>query len=224
VEDLYSAPNREAIALQTLQNLDAAQADQRKLGIQDIGRAGARLGRLGSGMVTTDLGNLEDRLNTERERTLRGLSADTAAQEMADRLNRVGATQSAGSQLFGQDVTGSETEFGRRVAQTGVTAGLEGQRFGQEAATRGEVRGERGYQSQAEQDAINNAVRQYMLEQGGQAQDFGQQYDIASLLGGYGFGSSAGVPLDVANNLGAQGQDAGAALAELLAQLGQRRG
>jgi hypothetical protein len=79
-----AGPSRSQIALDRLKSFDMGQADDRQRGIQGIGRAAARLGRLNSGMVTTDLGNLEERLNRERERTLLDLSANTAEGEIGD--------------------------------------------------------------------------------------------------------------------------------------------
>ena len=45
-----------------LQNILEDTEDARRLGSRDIGRSAAAFGRIGSGVVTTDLGNLEERL------------------------------------------------------------------------------------------------------------------------------------------------------------------
>ena len=53
--NLAGAPSRQDLALEALKLFDEEQGDVRKLGTQQIGQDAARLGRLGSGMVTTDL-------------------------------------------------------------------------------------------------------------------------------------------------------------------------
>jgi len=116
--------------------LGEQSARDRQLGIQDIGRSAAKFGRIGSGRVTTDLGNLEDTLRMREENARRGLSADVAQGEAVNRR-----------------------------ANLGATSGLENQIYGQEAGSRGEVRGERGYQSDTAQQALENRIRQKALEE-----------------------------------------------------------
>lgn len=115
--------------------LGQQSAEQRKLGIQDIGRSAATFGRLGSGKVTTDLGNLEDVLRTREEQARAGLSAQTAIGEGENRR-----------------------------ADLASLYGLESGVAGQEAAKRGEVRGERGYQTDTAQQTLDNQVKQKALE------------------------------------------------------------
>jgi hypothetical protein len=143
---LNTGPTRTELAQQALQSLDESTADERSRGIRQIGQSAAALGRLGSGMVTTDLGNLEERLQGQRERTLRDLAVQTGSQEFSDQLARLGATGDVGSQLYGQDVT-----------QAGFDQSL-----------RGEARGERGAQLGYEQ-----AGAQLGLQRGSALQGLG---------------------------------------------------
>ena len=128
-----AGPSRSEIAAKRLELLDRGQADQRKRGIQEIGRNAASLGRLNSGMVTTDLGNLEERLQELRERTLLGLSADTAEGEIQDA------------------------------------------RY-----DRGELRGERDFQTGRADNAIDQNVRQRMMEDALVNSQFGRNRALAN--------------------------------------------
>lgn len=132
--------------------LGQQSGEQRTRGLREIGRAGATLGRLGSGMVRTDIGNLEDVLRTREEQARRGLSADVARGESENRRLNLGAT-----------------------------AGLEGQVYGQEAGQRGELRGERGYQTDTAQQALDNRIRQRSLEEALLEGQFGREATGAQL-------------------------------------------
>lgn len=134
-QSLANAPDRGQIALDYLKNLDQQQANQRQLGIQDIGRSAAKFGRIGSGVVTTSLGDLQSQLNQQREQSLRQLAADAASGTMSDNLNRLGAL-----------------------------SGLEGQQFGQNQSARNELRTERGYQYGLSQDALNQQIQNRLLQ------------------------------------------------------------
>ena len=79
-----AGPSRSQIALQRLKSFDMDTEDKRRRETQQIGRDAAGLGRLNSGMVTTDLGSLEERLQRAREQMLLNLSADTAEGEIGD--------------------------------------------------------------------------------------------------------------------------------------------
>ena len=132
---LTQGPNLQQAALDQFKNIQSQTAEQRQLGIQNIGRAAARLGRLGSGMVTTDLGNLEDTLRSHENQALGDLAYNTATQESADRRANLGAGQ-----------------------------GYENQVYGQGANARNEVRTERDYQAQQAQQALQNEILRRQLQ------------------------------------------------------------
>src|SRR5690606_6324582 len=73
---LADAPSREQIALQRFQNLLAESEDERRMGIRDIGRAAAALGRIGAGITTSQLGDLESRIQETQQRAARDLAAE----------------------------------------------------------------------------------------------------------------------------------------------------
>lgn len=110
--------SRSDIASGRLRLFEEEQGDERRRGITDIGRAASSLGRLNSGMVTTDLGNLEERLGISRNREAARLAGDTAEGEISDA------------------------------------------RY-----DRGELRGERDYQTGQAQQGLDNRVRQLSLEE-----------------------------------------------------------
>lgn len=165
LEGVGGAPSRQDIALQRFQDLLGQTEEQRQLGTRAIGQSAAKFGRMGSGMVTTDLGNLEERLQTGLQREARGLAADTAAQEEADRLNRLQATLGAAGQFGGEDYQRGMGEAGLALQRGGAyqglggeLAGLEQARFGQGQALRDEERGERDFTSDLYQQGLQNRL------------------------------------------------------------------
>jgi len=225
-ESLAGAPNRQELALQSLQNFDAEQGDIRQLGIQDIGRAGARLGRLGSGMVTTDLGNLEDRLNTTRERMLSDLSQQTASQELGDRLSNLSALSGVGGQFNVEDLASGgmqqglrEENRGERAAglanqalgsgiglqQAGALGGLASDIYGRDAGLRAEDRGERNFQYGTDVDSANLAMQRL-----GAGQSLaGQQYGMDTQGTGEQMADRGFLAQQALNQSGVAGQQAG---------------
>jgi len=184
------APNRLAIAQNALKTFDEQQADQEKLGVQNIGREAAAAGRLGSGMVSTSLGDLQTQLNRSRLQEERGLAGDVAGKTLEDRLAAISGTEGALGQLSGLDTSAQEA-----------------------------LRGERGYQETLDQQALDNQVRQYGLEQGAQAQDFTENQDVNQLLAELGFGGSTSNVLgDVAATDASQGADLQSGISDLLRQ------
>ena len=115
VSNALGGPSLAQAAQGQFQNLLDRASDARQLGTRDIGRSAAALGRIGSGQVTTELGNLEDRIQTGVTRGARDLAGQVA---QADAQNQ--------------------------LARAGLGLGAQNQFFGQGQALRGEARGERG--------------------------------------------------------------------------------
>ncbi len=203
LENLSGAPSRREIALDVLRNFDAEQGDVRTRGIRDIGRGAAKFGRLGSGAVTTDLGNLEERLDENRNRLLRGLSADTAGAELGDLLGRLGATAGVGGQFRSED-----------LGAAGFRQGL-----------RGELRGERGFQRGLAQDAQQSNIQRALAEAGLDDQAARRELALNQFLGGIGFGGQQFDPATaaLAGQFSDQAGGTVASLAQLLQQLQQLR-
>lgn len=139
--NLDNGQTRYQAALDTMKHLDSNLNDQFKLGSRDIGQTAAAMGRMGSGMVTTDLGNLDERLQLQRQNALRDLSAQTTEGDINDRYRKLQSSQD-----------------------------LEDQRFQQGLSNRGEYRTERGYQSgQGQQDFQNQITNRTLGDQEQQA-------------------------------------------------------
>jgi len=212
---LSQMPDRGQIASDQFQNLlDQAKRDE-FLGIQNAGRAGARLGRLGSGMVTTDIGNLEGVINQRLIEGARGLSADTAAQSLQDRINALNASGGAYNQLAGQDLIGANYGLNRSAALAGLAGqGLSAQESGRQALV-----GERGYQQGLDQQALQNRIGETTLAQQLANDQLNRQLAYNSLLGGYGYAAPGSVYQDVANQYGQQAGAAGSSAADLFKAL-----
>lgn len=149
---IASSPDITHAGLDKLKLFEDQTADARTLGSRDIGRDAARLGRLGSGVVTTQLGDLENTLQTNLNRARTGLASDLTMQEAADRR-----------------------------ANAGVLSTLQDQVFGQGAQKRAELRGERGYEYGVGTDAYNRAVEQRKLEEDLKNSAFGREATAAQL-------------------------------------------
>lgn len=220
LESLYSAPNRQELAGNTLnrfiedQNLDYARR------AQDVGRTAASLGRIGSGMTADDI----VRLGRDREanivRESARLADETAGQELADRVTRLGQSQNVLGSLSGED---RATE-GQRLDRVGVLSGLEDQQFGQGLTQRNELRGERGYQGDLAQQAISNRFGQLDREQQAQQQAESQRLQRVGMASGTGFSNAPfGTTLAAAGGIedaGRYGLDVAGNYAQELGQAG----
>jgi hypothetical protein len=216
---LNAAPDRKALALDALKTFDEQQADTEKLGIRDIGRNAAAAGRLGSGVVSTQLGDLQSTLARDRNQMERSLAGDVASQSLNDRLATLGAQGQGLGQLSGLD--SANASFG--INKGNALAGLAGQTFGNDLTNRNEIRNEREYQSGLEQKGIDNAFRQYEVEQGSLNDQFGREYDITRLMTMLGMDSPNALYGDVANTYAGQGADLQSGAGDLLKLLFQNQ-
>jgi hypothetical protein len=105
---LQGLPTREALAMQMMGLIDENLGDQRDLGIRQTGQAAAALGRLGSGMTTTSLGDLELQIQRVREQEATRLSAETAAKQIDDELAKLDAFLAAGGQMTQEDLANAQ--------------------------------------------------------------------------------------------------------------------
>lgn len=187
-DTLSSTPDRTELAAQALQLLrERTQAgyeqDQRS-----IGQSAAKFGRIGAGMTTNELTDL----NLTRERDL-----DRSARELAN--------QAAGSTMSD------------RLARVSALSGLEGQQFGQGQAGRDEIRGERGYQNEVDQRARDEERQRLLLEDSLLNSQFGREQSRASLLGQLGFGQDpTGTLMGQGGYYGDMAGESGAGAADLL--------
>lgn len=185
-DTLSSTPDRTELAAQALQLLRERTAPQYAADQRAIGQSAAKFGRIGAGMTTNELTDLNLTRERDLDRTSRELANTAAGQTMSDRLARLGAL-----------------------------GGLESQQFGQGQAGRDELRGERSYQNQTDQQARDDERQRLLLEDQLLNSQFGREQSRASLLGQLGFGQDptgalmgqGGYYGDMANQSGAGASD-----------------
>lgn len=104
LESLSSGPNRADLAAQALQLERERTNPSWQNDLRLAGQKAAALGRIGSGMTTTELGDL----TLQREKALGQFGEDAALkaadQEMSDRLAKFNAASGYSSNLTGQDL------------------------------------------------------------------------------------------------------------------------
>ena len=98
-------PDRGQIASDTLRRLiaDTEPAFQQEL--RGVGQRSAALGRLGSGMTTSDLGDVSQRRNQAITSEAGRLADEAASASLSDRLDVFGARSSAASRFQGDDLS-----------------------------------------------------------------------------------------------------------------------
>jgi hypothetical protein len=149
---LADTPDRGELAKQAWEQEAAATEPQYQQDLRAVGEKNAALGRIGSGITTSELGDV----SLQREKYLgnlqKQLATEAAGQTLQDRLNRLGAGQ-----------------------------GLEGQTAAEEAAQRAEVRGERGYQHEVAQEPFQQELQRRAMEDALQNSAFNRQLSAAQL-------------------------------------------
>lgn len=147
-----AAPDLAQASLDKLAGLRQQTLEDRKKGIQDIGRGAAAFGRIGSGVTTSQLGDLESSLQARELAAEKGLAGDAAMQEAADRR-----------------------------ANLSALSGVQDQFFGQDTAQRNELRGERAYQSDTANQAADREVQLQLLMDQLKNSEFGRNATAAQL-------------------------------------------
>lgn len=169
-----AGPDRAQLASGALKLFEDQQAPQLAARMRQIGQAAAKFGRIGSGLVNTELADVGTDYNTKLAQLKQALALEAAQNQLAD-----------------------------------------------QAALRGEVRGERGYQQGMAQTALDNTVRQRQLEDALTSSDLNR--NLAILNAQEGVGSSGFDPtkaLLLASQYNQQaGEQSTSAFAELLKNL-----
>lgn len=137
LENVMTGPDRGAIAAARLAQFDRQSAPALQQQFTDVGRRAAALGRLGSGMTTSNLGDIFTAHQGQRNDLQERLALASADQELGDRMGRLNAASGFGGQLRGED-----------LGEAGFRQGL-----------RGEQRGERGYQYGVNRDNREDSYR-----------------------------------------------------------------
>lgn len=202
LESLYSAPDRTQLAQQALQQFiqDTDPAYQARL--RDIGQRAAAQGALGQGQVGANIIGAGRTREAEIAQQARELATQTAEQELSDRLNRLSAASGVSGQLSAQDLQNAamaqslrgeargergaalnydQLELARRAGLNDTIAARENDLYNQGAASRAELRGERGYQADTADQARQNAIEDYLLQQQAQTDAFNKQMELSQL-------------------------------------------
>lgn len=103
VDSLYTAPDRGQLAADQFKLLQEQQAPILDQAVRKLGEGTAAFGRMGSGLVNSQLADLGTAFKTSADQNARQLALDAAGQTMSDRLGRLSATQSGLGQLSGLD-------------------------------------------------------------------------------------------------------------------------
>lgn len=131
LESLYSAPDRQQIAMETLRLAREEAEPQFRQRLRSVAQRAAALGRTRSGMTTNDLTGLEQDERQREDRLRRSVVNDAASQTMADRLARLSASQGVAGQFRGEDLAEAGFEQGlrqERRGERGFFAGLDSER------------------------------------------------------------------------------------------------
>lgn len=162
--ETLQGPDRQQLALDAYTRFNEASLPQYQRELQDVGRRAAALGRVGAGMTTSDLGDVQQRREEMLGRERGRLAGEAASLSLQDRLSALGGLTGGASSL----------------------AGLGQMEFGRGQASRDELRGERGYQDYLANSALDRRIQQEQLERSGQAQDFSQDLARRQFVAGLG--------------------------------------
>lgn len=184
-------PDRGAIATDVFQQIRDASEPQFQKDLQGVGQKAAALGRLGAGMTTSELGDVVSNRERDLSLAMRGLSSDAASQSLNDRLGVFNAQLGASGQFtqedlaragFGLQQAGAEQSLGTDYANMGDRI------FGQGLTQRNELRGERDFQNNMQQQSVDDYIRQRSLEEMLLQGEHGRNMDVTNTLLGYGYG------------------------------------
>lgn len=169
---LSGGPNRSDLAAQYIDQWNQRTQPQFQQDLTNATKLAAANGRIGSGMLTNAYGDIVAQRDAARQVAQQGFATDALAGTIQDRLNNLGAL-----------------------------SGLESQQYGQDAANRNEVRGERGYQQGLSQQAFTNDAQRLALEEALTQGSYGRESDRLNQLINLGYMNNPG-----SLYLGASGQ------------------
>ena len=138
LDSLTQTPDRLAQAKSALSDFDAQAAPAMAAARRQVGQSASTLGRLGSGGVTTSLGNIESDYERNRMTTEDQLLSSALDAAQQDKLNTLGAAQSVEGQDYAQGAAERANLQGvqaqqQQTAEQQLAAELQGeqQQFGQ---------------------------------------------------------------------------------------------
>lgn len=120
LQSLNSLPDRQTLALDALNLFDEQTDAGYQQRLRGVGQQAAKFGRLGSGMTTSELGDVFVARERDRDHVKRSLANETAGMALSDQLDRLGAIGAVNQQQFGQDTIKRGEVRGERDFQHGV--------------------------------------------------------------------------------------------------------
>lgn len=195
-------PDRGTIAQDVFQQIRDASEPQFQEDIREVGRDAARFGRLGAGMTTSRVGDVVSARERDLSLAQRGLASDAASQTLNDRLGVFDARLGASGQFTQEDLSRAGFGLAKGESERGLGMTLEdtarrnraeqvGERdfaYGRGIDERNELRGERDFQNNMSQQAIDNMIRQRSLEEMLLQGEWGRDMGYNDMLLGYGYG------------------------------------
>jgi hypothetical protein len=203
------AANRQAVEARNLDADQAARAQATQLastqGQNAVSDRFQALSQLGGAQQTAYAQNAADQ---EAARGERGYQDQWRQYNQG---NDIQAQQYAAS--MGQSLAGANAD--QRFQALGAAQGLEAQQVGQDANTRAELRGERGYQTEQANNATDRRIQQQVLED----QLYGNQFNRDLALGEFGYGGNPGaMTAQIGQDYAADAQGSFSTAAELMRQ------
>lgn len=214
------APDRAGLASSIFGRLVQDSEPQYAQDLRQVAQKNAAVGRAGSGMVNSQLSDV----TSQREHDLasaRGTLADEAAGlSLSDRLAQLQATSGLFGQFGSEDRANSGASLDQFNSQRGLLGdlgNLEGQRFNEDVSNRNELRGERDYQGQQSQQAIQNALQQKLSEEQLFGNDFDRHLRATQVNGALGYGDTpASTELQASQQNGQQAASGNQNLTDLM--------
>lgn len=151
-----TGPNRQELASRALSRFEEETEPAFQQRLRGVGQRAAALGRVGSGLTTSDLGTVTQRREEDLARVRSGLADQAAGQELGDRIAGLNAILGSRGQTFNQ-------------------------LFGQEQLRIGTEQQQQGFQRQQSRDAISDAIQQFLLSTGEEQRQFGNELALANL-------------------------------------------
>lgn len=99
---LNTGPDRKGMAMTALADFDAASAERQANSFKAVGQNAARLGRIGSGAVTKDLGVVQRQIAGDRSRFQNDLVRDLTERDRADQFQKVGVFAGLDRDAYGR--------------------------------------------------------------------------------------------------------------------------
>lgn len=227
-------PDRAQIAEDIFTRLVDASRPAYEQELQGVGQKAAAMGRLGAGMTTSDLGDVQQRREAGLNRVRGQLASEAAGLSLQDRVQQLASELSAGAQFqnadlaaanFGLDQAGTQANLygtGFDASRAGLSdlAGLEGMQYGQGVTSRNEIRGERDFQNLLARLSVDDRVRQAITEDQLLNSAVDRENSRLNLMGSSAFGGlPTGTLQNAALNQSAQAGASGQSAADIIAAL-----